>query len=102
MYKTYLRFALTYILSGLIYQTNGQDSSVSLYRVYDATKFTSLSSTMVTVESKIQCALLCHMSNCCAVSYYEPGYQCYLRETDCYDVDNTEPSTEWRTLRKGL
>jgi hypothetical protein len=30
------------------------------------------------------------MSNCCAASYYELGYECYLRETDCYDVANTD------------
>lgn len=98
----YLTLALAYILSEAIYQTNGQDSSGSLYRVYDTTKFISLSNCIVTVKSQIQCALLCQMSNCCAASYYEPGYECYLRETDCYDVANTEPATGWRTLRKGL
>lgn len=97
-----LKFVLTCILSGAIYQANGQDSSVDLYRVYDDTQFTSLSNSMVTAESKLKCALLCQMSNCCAASYYEPGYQCYLRETDCYDVANMEPSTGWQTLRKTL
>ena len=97
----YLTLALAYILSGGIYQANGQDSSGSLYRVYDTTKFISLSNSIVTAKSKIQCALLCQMSNCCGASYYELEYQCYLRETDCHDVANTEPSPGWRTLRKG-